>query len=98
MRSTWLSIGCLACATILGANNPVRPVEKPPTPVRVQAVKAQLATAQATWQQAKANLAKAQAVLTKAQLDFERATNLLATQSMTKADYDGYNENLGASQ
>jgi RND family efflux transporter MFP subunit len=36
--------------------------------------------------------------LTKAQLDFDRATNLLATQSMTKADYDGYNENLGTSQ
>jgi RND family efflux transporter MFP subunit len=172
MRSTWLSVGCLACAMILGAGNPCGSAEKPPTPVRVQAVhsqvtnsgqrysaninpytqvnlafkvagyiedvlqikgadgrmrdvqggdsvtkatvlaqvrqvdfleevnqaKAQLATAQGTWQQAKANLAKAQAALTKAQLDFERATNLLATQSMTKADYDGYNENLGTSQ
>src|SRR4029453_2147003 len=64
----------------------------------VNQAKAQLATAQATWQQAKANLTKAQATLTKAQLDFERATNLLATQSMTKSDYDGYNENLGTSQ
>jgi RND family efflux transporter MFP subunit len=172
MRSTWLTIGCLAYAMLLGADNPAGPADKPPTPVRVQAVqshatssgqrysaninpytqvnlafkvsgyitevlqvkgadgqmrdvqggdwvtkatvlaqvrqidyqeevnqaKAQLATAQATWQQAKANLAKAQATLTKAQLDFERATNLLATQSMTKADYDGYNENLGTSQ
>jgi RND family efflux transporter MFP subunit len=172
MRSTWLSIGCLACAAILGADTLGRSAEKPPTPVRVQAVqsqvsssgqrysaninpytqvdlafkvagyiedvlqvkgadgrmrdvqggdwvtkatvlarvrqidyqeevnqaKGQLATAQATWQQAKANLAKAQATLTKAQLDFERATNLLATQSMTKADYDGYNENFATSQ
>jgi RND family efflux transporter MFP subunit len=172
MRSSWLTIGCLACAMLLGADKPARSADKPPTPVRVQAAqshvtssgqrysaninpytqvdlafkvsgyitevlqvkgadgrmrdvqggdwvtkatvlaqvrqidyqegvnqaKAQLATAQATWQQAKANLAKAQATLTKAQLDFERATNLLATQSMTKADYDGYNENLGTSQ
>ena len=172
MRSTWLTIGCLACATLLGADSPARSADKPPTPVRVQAVqphvassgqrysaninpytqvdlvfkvggyitevlqvkgadgrmrdvqggdsvkketilaqvrqsdyqvdvdqaKAQLATAQATWQQAIAQLAKNQAALTKAQLDFERATNLLATQSMTKSDYDGYNENLSASQ
>jgi RND family efflux transporter MFP subunit len=172
MRSTWLTIGCLACVTLLGADDPARSADKPPTPVRVQAVqshvasrgqrysaninpytqvdlafkvggyitevlqvkgadgrtrdaqggdwvkketilaqvrqidyledvnqaKAQLASAQAAWQQAKAQLAKNQAALTKAQLDFERATNLLATQSMTKSDYDGYNENLGASQ
>jgi multidrug efflux system membrane fusion protein len=64
----------------------------------VNQAKAQLASAQAASQQAKAQLAKNQAALTKAQLDFERATNLLATQSMTKSDYDGYNENLSASQ
>jgi RND family efflux transporter MFP subunit len=172
MRSTWLTIGFLACVTILGADDLARSADKPPTLVRVQAVqshvasrgqrysaninpytqvdlafkvggyitevlqvkgadgrirdvqggdvvkkeiilaqvrqidyledvnqaKAQLASAQAAWQQAKAQLAKNQAALTKAQLDFERATNLLATQSMTKSDYDGYNENLGTSQ
>jgi RND family efflux transporter MFP subunit len=172
MRFTWLTFGFLACATILVVGDPASSAEKPPTPVRVQAVqshvtgsgqrfsaninpytqvdlafkvggyitevlqvkgadgrmrdvqggdsvkketilaqvrqvdylegvnqaKAQLVSAQAAWQQAKANLAKNQAALTKAQLDFERATNLLATQSMTKSDYDGYNENLGASQ
>jgi hypothetical protein len=38
MRSTWLTIGFFACATLLGADNPGRSAEKPPTPVRVQAV------------------------------------------------------------
>jgi hypothetical protein len=42
MRSTWLSIGCVACVTILGAGYPARSAEKTPTPVRVQAVHSQV--------------------------------------------------------
>ncbi len=38
---------------------------------------------------ARAQLAKAQAVLDKARLDFERASSLFSTQSMTKPEYDG---------
>jgi multidrug resistance efflux pump len=65
---------------------------------QVNQAKAQLASAQASSQQAKANLAKANASLEKAQLDFGRATNLYATQSMTKSDYDAAKENLDVSQ
>jgi multidrug efflux system membrane fusion protein len=64
----------------------------------VNQAKAQLASAQAAWQQAKASLAMANASLAKAQLDFGRATNLYATQSMTKSDYDAAKANLDTSQ
>ena len=51
-------------------------------------VKAQLAEAQAARARAAAQLAAAQAAFEKARFDFERARNLFATQSLTKADYD----------
>jgi RND family efflux transporter MFP subunit len=50
--------------------------------------KAQLAEAHASHEQAKSLRAEAQASHEQARLDFERATNLLATQSVTKSDYD----------
>jgi multidrug resistance efflux pump len=70
--------------------------------VKRQGAQAQLAEAQAAREQAKAQVAEAQAAreraaaqLTvdqaaheKARLDFERASNLFASQSLTKADYD----------
>src|SRR6266571_69972 len=65
---------------------------------KVNQAKAQLATAQASGEQARVQLAKAKAALEKAKLDFERATNLLATQSMTKADYDAAKANLEVAQ
>jgi RND family efflux transporter MFP subunit len=172
MRSAWLAIGLLASVSMVIVGNPARSAQKPPTPVRVQAVqshvtasqerysanvnpyiqvnlafkvggyveevlqmkgadggmrdvqggdwvkkgtvlarvrqidyleqvnqaKAQLGSSQASWQQAKASLAMANASLEKAQLDFGRATNLYATQSMTKSDYDAAKANLGTSQ
>jgi RND family efflux transporter MFP subunit len=51
-------------------------------------VKAQLAEAQAARARAAAQLAAAQAAFEKARFDFERARNLFASQSLTKADYD----------
>jgi RND family efflux transporter MFP subunit len=48
--------------------------------------------------QAKAQLASTQAQLKKARLDFTRAKNLWATQSITKPDYDSANEELGVAQ
>ena len=53
MRSTWLTFGYLACATMLGASAPARSAEKPPTPVRVQAVQAQVTS---TGQRYSANI------------------------------------------
>jgi RND family efflux transporter MFP subunit len=41
--------------------------------------------------------AEAQAGLEKAKLDFDRAANLLAAQSLTKADYDGFKAQYDAS-
>ncbi len=51
-------------------------------------VKAQLAEAHAARARAAAQLAAAQAAFEKARFDFERARNLFASQSLTKADYD----------
>jgi multidrug efflux system membrane fusion protein len=61
-------------------------------------VKAQLAEAQAARARATAQLAAAQAALEKASFDFERARNLFATQSLTKADYDTAKANFDGAQ
>jgi RND family efflux transporter MFP subunit len=49
---------------------------------------AQLAEAQSSVAAGKAQLAEADAAFEKARLDFDRAKNLFASQSLTKADYD----------
>ncbi|MBS1788219.1 MAG: efflux RND transporter periplasmic adaptor subunit [Acidobacteria bacterium] len=49
---------------------------------------AQFAEAQSSITSSKAQLAESEAAFGKARLDFERAKNLFASQSMTKADYD----------
>jgi RND family efflux transporter MFP subunit len=54
----------------------------------LEQAQAGLAEAQAGKREARAALAEAEAVAVKAKLDFERASNLFASQSMTKADYD----------
>ena len=61
-------------------------------------VKAQLAEAQAARARAAAQLAAAQAAFEKARFDFERARNLFATQSLTKADYDTAKANVDGAQ
>lgn len=61
-------------------------------------VKAQLAEAQAARARAAAELAAAQAAFEKATFDFERARNLFATQSLTKADYDTAKANVDSAQ
>ncbi len=48
----------------------------------------QFADAQASVASSRAQLTEAEAALGKAGLDFDRAKNLFASQSMTKADYD----------
>jgi len=55
---------------------------------RVGQAKAQIDEAQASEELAKAQIAEAQASLEQAKLDFERATNLFASQSLTKPDFD----------
>ncbi|MFN7944116.1 MAG: efflux RND transporter periplasmic adaptor subunit [Blastocatellia bacterium] len=54
----------------------------------LESSQAQYAEAQSSVASSKAQLAEADAALGKAQLDFERAKNLFASQSMTKADFD----------
>jgi multidrug efflux system membrane fusion protein len=60
--------------------------------------RAQLAEAQATRGQARAQLAEAQALHEHARLDFERATNLLAVQSLTRSDYDAAQSKFTSTQ
>ncbi|HSX81255.1 MAG TPA: HlyD family efflux transporter periplasmic adaptor subunit, partial [Candidatus Saccharimonadia bacterium] len=61
-------------------------------------VKAQLTEAQAARARATAQLAADQAAFEKARFDFERARNLFATQSLTKADYDTAKANFEGAQ
>jgi RND family efflux transporter MFP subunit len=46
MRSAWLAIGLLACVSMVLVGNPARSGEKPPTPVRVQAVQSRVTASQ----------------------------------------------------
>jgi multidrug efflux system membrane fusion protein len=56
--------------------------------VKVNQARSQLAEVQATSKQAKYQLAQTQATLEQVRLEFDRATNLFRTQSITKSDYD----------
>lgn len=147
-RLVYFAVGFVVCATILAVAGRINGAEKPPTPVRVQAVgtspveqgqrysatiapyeqvnmafkvggyireilqmrgvDGRLRNAQqgdtvkkgtvlarvresdytVKVNQAKSQLAQAQASYLKATQDWERATNLFATQSMIKPDYD----------
>lgn len=54
----------------------------------LESSQSQFADAQGAVASSKSQLAEAEAALGKARLDFDRAKNLFASQSMTKADYD----------
>ncbi len=56
---------------------------------KVSQAKAQLAQAEAAVEQARSQLQETRVAEEQARLDFDRAKNLFATQSLTKADYDG---------
>jgi len=54
----------------------------------LDSTKAQVSEAQSSVESARAQLAQTEASNERAKLDFDRATNLFASQSMTKSDYD----------
>jgi multidrug efflux system membrane fusion protein len=63
-------------------------VRKKDYDLKISEADGQLGAARKTEAAARAQLAQAEAVAAKAALDFTRATNLFATQSITKPDYD----------
>lgn len=65
---------------------------------KVTEAKSQFEQAEAGLEQAEYALKAAQAGRDKAKLDFERATNLFSTQSLTKADFDGAKAQFEAAQ
>ncbi len=66
--------------------------------VQVDQAKSQLSGRQAQHEQSKAALAQAQAACDKAKLDFDRASNLFASQSLTKPDFDSAKAQLNITQ
>jgi RND family efflux transporter MFP subunit len=66
--------------------------------VKRNQAQSQQAEAQATIQQAKSQQAEAQANFEQAKLDFDRAANLFASQSLTKSDYDAAKARLDMAQ
>jgi multidrug efflux system membrane fusion protein len=64
----------------------------------LESSQAQLADAQGAVASSRAQLAEAEAALGKARLDFDRAKNLFASQSLTKADYDAAKTQLDTAE
>lgn len=60
--------------------------------------RAQVTEAQSSIESARAQLAQTQASYERASLDFDRARNLFASQSMTKSDYDAAKAQFDATQ